>query len=132
MDSFEVNVDENDNESIDVDVHENVIHEDEHIESKMSKKRARNYSSNVWNFFEKPVMHSDGKVRSKFKYCLKDYVGGDNKNGTSTLQHHMGKCDEFIQFEDEDMSQVGKEDEDVEMEKAQTTSNMESFVVGDV
>ncbi|RZB57339.1 Zinc finger BED domain-containing protein RICESLEEPER 2 [Glycine soja] len=26
----------------------------------------------------------------------------------------------------------GKEDEDVEMEKAQTTSNMESFVVGDV
>ncbi|RZC19363.1 Protein NRT1/ PTR FAMILY 2.13 [Glycine soja] len=39
---------------------------------------------------------------------------------------------EFIQFEDQDMSQVGKEDEDVEMEKAQATSNIESFVVGDV
>ncbi|RZC03446.1 Zinc finger BED domain-containing protein RICESLEEPER 2 [Glycine soja] len=50
MDSFEVNVDENDNESNDVDVHENVIHEDEPIESKMPKKRARNYSSLVWNF----------------------------------------------------------------------------------
>ena len=51
MDSFEVNVDENDNESIDVDLHGNVIHEDEPNESKMSKKRARNYSSHVWNFF---------------------------------------------------------------------------------
>ena len=45
MGSFEVNVDENDNGSIDVDVHENVIHEDEPIESKMSTKSARNYSS---------------------------------------------------------------------------------------
>ena len=35
MDSFEVNIDENDNESIAVDVHENVILEDEPIESKM-------------------------------------------------------------------------------------------------
>ena len=74
----------------------NVIHEDEPIESKMSKKRARNYSSHVWNFFEKPVMHSDGKVRSKCKYCLKDYVGGDNRNETSTLQRHMRKCDVYL------------------------------------
>ena len=96
MDCFEVNVDENDNESIDVDVHENVIHEDEPIESKMPKKRARIYSSHVWNFFEKPAMHSDGKVRSTCKYCLKDYVGSDNKNGTLTLQRHMGKCDAIL------------------------------------
>ena len=75
MDSFEVNVDENENESIDVNVHKNVIHKEEPIESKMSKKWARNYSSLVWNFFEKPVIHSDEKVRSKCKYCLKDYVG---------------------------------------------------------
>ena len=96
MDSFEVNVDENDNESIDVDLHGNVIHEDEPNESKMSKKRARNYSSHMWNYFKKPVMHSDGKVMSKCKYCLKDYVGGDNKNGTSTLQRRMGKCDVYL------------------------------------
>ena len=96
MDSFEVNFDANDNESIDVDLHGNVIHEDEPIESKMSKKRARNYSSHMWNYFKKPVMHSDGKVMSKCKYCLKDYVGGDNKNGTSTLQRRMGKCDVYL------------------------------------
>ena len=62
----------------------------------MPKKRARNYSSLVWNFFEKSIIHSDGKVRSKCKYCLKDYVGGDNKNETSTLQRHMGKCDVYL------------------------------------
>ncbi|KHN14618.1 Ubiquitin-like-specific protease ESD4 [Glycine soja] len=41
-------------------------------------------------------MHSDGKVRSKCKYCLKDYVGGDNRNETSTLQRHMRKCDVYL------------------------------------
>ncbi|KAL5196132.1 putative AC transposase [Glycine soja] len=116
---MQINVDENDNESIDVDVHENVIHEDKLIESKMQKKkRARNYSSHVWSFYEKPVMHSDEKVRSKCKYCLKDYVGGDNKNETSTLQRHMGKCDEFIKFEDEDVSQMGKSQLDTYLEEA--------------
>ena len=79
-----------------MDLHGNVIHEDEPNESKMSKKRARNYSSHMWNYFKKPVMHSDGKVMSKCKYCLKDYVGGDNKNGTSTLQRRMGKCDVYL------------------------------------
>ncbi|KAG4924907.1 hypothetical protein JHK87_050447 [Glycine soja] len=40
----------------------------------------------------------DGKVRSKCKYCLKDHVGGDNKNETSTLQRHMGKYDVTYQL----------------------------------
>ena len=50
----------------------------------------------MWNFFEKPVIHNDGKVRGKCKYCLKDYVGSDNKNVTSTLQCHMGKYDVYL------------------------------------
>ena len=92
MGSFEVNVDENENEKIDVGAHENVINEEELNESKMPNNRAGKYSLLVWNFFEKLVLHSDGKVRCKCKYCLKDYVGDDNKNETSTLQRHTRKC----------------------------------------
>lgn len=51
MNSFEVNVDENENENIDVDVDKNAIDEDKPNESKMPNKRARNYSSVMWNFF---------------------------------------------------------------------------------
>ena len=35
-------------------------------------------------------------MRSKCKYCLKNYVGSDNKNETSNLQRHMGKCDVYL------------------------------------
>ena len=45
-------------------------------------------------------------MRSKCKYCLKNCVGSDNKNETSTLQHHMGKCDVYLKTRSN--SDVGK------------------------
>lgn len=49
MSSFEVNVDHENENIVDEDENENVIDEDEPNE-KMPNKRARNYSSVVWNF----------------------------------------------------------------------------------
>ena len=47
----------------------------------------------MWNFFDKPIKHPDGKLRVKCKYCEKDIVGGGSLSGTLTLILHMKRCE---------------------------------------
>ena len=43
-------------------------------------------------------MVSDGKKRAQCKACGKEYVNGGNKYGTSTLLHHVNKCEKLPRF----------------------------------
>lgn len=95
IDSFEALLYENVEDEVEVDentISPNEIEEDELNECERANKRAKNLSFGVWNYFEKPVKHPDGKLRAKCKYLKRDLVGGGSLSGTSTLIFHMNRC----------------------------------------
>ena len=95
IDSFEALLYENVEDDVEVDentISPNEIEEDELNECERANKRAKNLSFGVWNYFEKPVKHLDGKLRAKCKYLKRDLVGGGSLSGTSTLICHMNRC----------------------------------------
>ncbi|WOL01603.1 zinc finger BED domain-containing protein RICESLEEPER 2-like [Canna indica] len=62
--------------------------------------------SKVWEYFEVYVDKEKGDIKSRCKYCQKEYAADTKKNGTSALNYHVKTYKKIPGNEDKTQSQL--------------------------
>jgi len=94
-----VNVDDNIHNQNANDPQEPPSINNEDSEVQKETKKAKTTTSEVWKYFSK-VRVKDGKEKAKCNACGQEYVIGGTKIGTSTLLHHLKKCNVSPKYKD--------------------------------